>query len=138
MTMVKRKSGHALMAKVEKKMSEFFSSAIVDKLQALAARVKTLTFDNCKEFVGHAYIDQQRQSMAYFARSFTSWERVSNENFNGLLRQYVPKKLAMSTVTDEKIRMIQNRLNNRPRKRLEFKTHAVVFHQSLKRIALHP
>ena len=135
-TMVERKSGYAVMAKVEKKTSELVSSAIVDKLQPLAARVKTLTFDNGKEFAGHAHIDQQLQSTAYFARPFASWERGSNENLNGLLRQYVPKKRAMSTVTDEEIRMIQNRLNNRPRKRLGFKTPAEVFHQSLKRVVL--
>ena len=135
-TLVERKSGYAVMAKVEKKTSELVSSAIVDKLQPMAARVKTLTFDNGKEFAGHAHIDQQLQSTAYFARPFASWERGSNENLNGLLRQYVPKKRAMSTVSDEEIRMIQNRLNNRPRKRLGFKTPAEVFHQSLKRVAL--
>ena len=135
-TMVERKSGYAVMTKVEKKTSELVSSAIVDKLQPLAARVKTLTFDNGKEFAGHAHIDQQLQSTAYFARPFASWERGSNENLNGLLRQYVPKKRAMSTVSDEEIRMIQNRLNNRPRKRLGFKTPAEVFHQSLKRVVL--
>jgi transposase, IS30 family len=135
-TMVERKSGYAVMTKVEKKTSELVSSAIVDKLQPLAARVKTLTFDNGKEFAGHAQIDQQLQSTAYFARPFASWERGSNENLNGMLRQYVPKKRAMSTVSDEEIRMIQNRLNNRPRKRLGFKTPAEVFHQSLKRVAL--
>ena len=135
-TMVERKSGYAVMAKVEKKTSELVSSAIVDKLQPMAARVKTLTFDNGKEFAGHAHIDQQLQSTAYFARPFASWERGSNENLNGLLRQYVPKKRAMSTVSDEEIRMIQNRLNNRPRKRLGFKTPAEVFHQSLKRVVL--
>ena len=126
----------AVMAKVEKKTSELVGSAIVDKLQPLAARVKTLTFDNGKEFAGHAYVDQQLQSTAYFARPFASWERGSNENLNGLLRQYIPKKRSMSTVSDEEIRMIQNRLNNRPRKRLGFKTPAEVFHQSLKRVAL--
>jgi IS30 family transposase len=102
----------------------------------MAARVKTLTFDNGKEFAGLAHIDQQLQSKAYFVRPFSSWEMDSNENLNVLLRQYVPKKRAMSTVTDEEIRMIQNRLNNRPRKRLGFKTPSEVFNQSLKRVAL--
>jgi len=69
-------------------------------------------------------------------RPFASWERGSNEKLNGLLGQYVPKKRALSTVTDEEIRMIQNRLNNRPRKRLGFKTPAEVFHQLRKRVAL--
>ena len=69
-TMVERKSGYAVMAKVTNKTSALVSSAIVDKLQPLAARVKTLTFDNGKEFAGHAYIDEQLQSTAYFARPF--------------------------------------------------------------------
>ncbi len=134
-TMVMRKSGYSLMAKVTNKTSALVSSAIMDKLQSLA--VQTLTFDNGKEFAVHAYIDEQLQSNTNFARPFVSWERGSNENFNGLLRQYVPKKRAMSTVTDEEIKMIQNRFNNRPKKRLGFKTHFEVFHQSLKRVALH-
>lgn len=135
-TMVERKSGYAVMAKVSNKTSAAVGSAIVGELQPLAARVKTLTIDNGKEFAGHAYIDEKLQSTAYFARPFASWERGSNENLNGLLRQYIPKKRSMSTVSDEEIRMIQYRLNNRPRKRLGFKTPAEVFHQSLKRVAL--
>jgi len=63
-------------------------------------------------------------------------KRGSNENFNGLLRQYVPKKRPMESITDEEIKMIENRLNNRPRKRLGFRTPAEVFHQSLRRVAL--
>jgi IS30 family transposase len=79
MTIVDRKSGYAVMAKVSNKTCELVASAIVNKLQPLAARVKTLTFDNGKEFAGNAYIDQQLQSTAYFARPFTSWERGSNK-----------------------------------------------------------
>ena len=63
-TMVERKSGYAVMAKVGKKTSELVSSAIVDKLKPMTARVKTLTFDNGKEFAGHTYIDEQLQSTA--------------------------------------------------------------------------
>ena len=102
----------------------------------MAARVKTLTFDNGKEFAAHIHIDEELQSTTYFARPFASWERGSNENFNGLLRQYIPKKRSMSTLTNKEIRMIQNKLNNRPRKRLGFKTPTEMFHQSLKRAAL--
>jgi len=89
-----------------------------------------------KEFAGHCLIDQELTSTAYFARPFASWERGRNENLNGLLREYIPKKRAMSTVRDEEIRMIQNSLNNRSRKRLGFKTPADVLQQSLKRVAL--
>jgi IS30 family transposase len=66
-------------------------------------------------------------------RSRGCGQRGSNENFNGLLRQYIPKKGRMETVTDEELTMIENRLNHRPRKRLGFKTPHEVFHASLKK-----
>ena len=135
-TVVERKSGYAVIAKVANKTSDLVGAAIIKLLKPYKARVKTLTYDNGKEFCGHAQIDQALGSTGYFARPFASWERGSNENFNGLLRQYVPKKRAMANITDEEIRMIENRLNNRPRKRLGFKTPTEVFHQSLSRVAL--
>ena len=120
------------MAKVSNKTADLVGSAIIDALTPFEARVKTLTYDNGKEFCGHAKIDEALGSTGYFA----SWERGSNENFNGLLRQYVPKKRQMTSITDEEIKMIENRLNNRPRKQLGFITPAEVFHQSLSRVAL--
>jgi IS30 family transposase len=116
--------------------SDLVSRAIVVGLRPFANRVKTLTYDNGKEFAAHIQIDQALNITGYFARPFASWERGSKENFNGLLRQYAPKKRLMSKVDEDEIIMIQNRLNNRPRKRLEFKTPSKVIHQSLKRVAL--
>ena len=135
-TMVERKSGFSVIVKVSQKTSELVSRAIIEGLRPYMVRVITLTYDNGKEFAGHIQIDQALNSTSYFARPFASWERGSNENFNGLLRQYVPKKRSLNTVTEDEITMIQNRLNNRPRKRLGFKTPAEVFNQSLKRVAL--
>ncbi len=120
-----------VIVKVAHKTSYLVSRAIVEELQPFANRVKTLTYDNDKEFAAHIQIDQALNSTGYFARPFASWERGSNENFNGLLRQYVPKKRFINTVGEDEITMIQNRLNNRPRKRLGFKTAAEVFNQSL-------
>lgn len=137
-TVVERKSGYAVIAKVQNKTADLVSEAIVNRLKPFGSKVKTLTFDNGKEFCGHAMIDEALGSTSYFARPFASWERGSNENFNGLLRQYVPKKRSMESITDEEIKMIENRLNNRPRKRLGFRTPAEVFHQSLSRVALRP
>ena len=136
-TVVERKSGYAVMAKVSNKTADLVGAAIIEALNPLKARVKTLTYDNGKEFSSHAEIDKALGTTGYFARPFASWERGSNENFNGLLRQYVPKKRQMASITDEEIKMIENRLNNRPRKRLGFRTPAEVFHQSLSRVALH-
>lgn len=135
-TVVERKSGYAVIAKVSNKTADLVGSAIISMLKPFEARVKTLTYDNGKEFCAHARIDEALGSIGYFARPFASWERGSNENFNGLLRQYVPKNRSMDEITDEEIKMIENRLNNRPRKRLGFKTPAEVFYQSLARVAL--
>jgi IS30 family transposase len=135
-TLVERKSGFAVMAKVDRKTSEQVSAAVIDRLLPVAGRVKTITFDNGKEFAGHKLIDQSLGSTAYFADPFASWQRGSNENFNGLLRQYIPKKRRLSTVTDQELKMIEELLNHRPRKRLGFKTPNQVFHESLNRVAL--
>ena len=135
-TVVERRSGYAVIAKVSNKISDLVGAAIIKALRPFEARVKTLTYDNGKEFCSHAEIDQALGSTGYFARPFASWERGTKENFNGLLRQYVPKNRAMADITDEEIRMIENRLNSRPRKRLGFRTPAEVFHQSLSRVAL--
>ena len=135
-TLVERKSGYALIAKVSNKTSDLVSQAIITQLNPVTPLVKTLTFDNGKEFTQHSKIDAALNSTTYFADPFASWQRGSNENFNGLLRQYIPKKRPLSTVTNQELRMIQDRLNNRPRKRLGFKTPNEVFMQSLNRVAL--
>ena len=135
-TLVERKSGYALIAKVSNKTSDLVSQAIITQLNPVTPLVKTLTFDNGKEFAEHSRIDAALNSTTDFADPFASWQRGSNENFNGLLRQYIPKKRPLSTVTNKELRMIQDRLNNRPRKRLGFKTPNEVFMQSLNRVAL--
>ena len=112
------------------------SNRVRPPLTPLAQRVRTMTYDNGKEFADHAVVDDALKSTAYFADPFASWQRGSNENFNGLLRQYIPKKRPLSTVTADELKMIQDRINHRPRKRLGFKTPYEVFHQSLKRVAL--
>jgi len=93
-TLVERKSGYVLIAKVINKTADLVSTAIINILSPLAPLVKTITFDNGKEFAEHQRIDAALKSTTYFADPFTSWQRGSNENFNGLLRQYIPKKEA--------------------------------------------
>ena len=113
-TVVERKSGYAVMAKVSNKTADLVGQAIIKALTPFEVRVKTLTYDNGKEFCGHALVHEALNSTGYFARPFASWERGNNESFNGLLRQYVPKKRPMKYINDEEIKMIENRLNNRP------------------------
>ena len=111
--------------------SDLVGNAIINELQSFTPLVKTMTFDNGKEFAEHQRMDKELQSTTYFADPFASWQRGSNENLNGLLRQYIPKKRLLSTVTQEEIKTIQQQLNNRPRKRLGFKTPNEVFIQGV-------
>lgn len=136
LTVVERMSRYAVIAKVSNKTADLVGAAIINMLKPFEARVKTLAYGNGKEFCGHAKIDRALNSTGYVDRPFGSWERGSNENFNGLLRPYVPKMRQMANITDEEIKMIENRLNNRTRNRLEFRTPAQVFHQSLARVEL--
>ena len=135
-TVVERKSGYAVMAKVSNKTSDLVGSAIIKALKPFEAKSKTLAYEKGKEFSGHARIDEALDSAGYFTRPFASWELGSNEDFNGLLRQYAPKKRQMANITGEELKMIENRLNNFPRIRLGFRTPAEVFHQSLFRVPL--
>ena len=135
-SLVERKSGYAVLAKVENKTADLVSNAIINRLKSLATKVRTLTYDNGKEFTDHASIDQALGSISYFADPYSSWQRGSNENLNGLIRQYIPKSRPLSTVSDAELAKIEGLLNNRPRKRLGYKTPHEVFTKSFNRVAL--
>lgn len=80
--------------------------------------IHTITADNGKEFAKHEEIAQKLEIKFYFCKPYHSWERGANENTNGLIRQYIPKGKDFSEVTNKQIKWIENKLNNRPRKRL--------------------
>ena len=135
-SLVERKSGYAVLAKVENKTADLVSTAIIKRLMPISERVQTLTFDNGKEFANHASIDKALGSTTYFADPYSSWQRGSNENLNGLIRQYIPKSRPLSTVTDDELAKIEMLLNTRPRKRLGYKTPIEIFTSQLNCIAL--
>ena len=135
-SLVERKSGYAVLAKVRNKSAHLVSCAIINRLKPIAMKVQTLTYDNGKEFAGHATIDHALGSVSYFADPYSSWQRGSNENLNGLIRQYIPKSRPLSSVSDKELARIESLINNRPRKRLGFKTPHEVFNQSMNTVAL--
>jgi transposase, IS30 family len=135
-SLVERKSGYTILAKVPNKTANLVGNAIIKHLSPIREWVKTITFDNGKEFANHKAIDNALNSTTYFADPFSSWQRGCNENLNGLLRQYIPKKRPLSTVTENEIKMIEQLLNNRPRKRLGFKTPNEIFFQYVNVVAL--
>lgn len=135
LTGVERKSGYVVIALLDKTGAEGACRAMIRLLKPMAHRVKTVTTDNGSEFARHEEIDRQVGCLSYFCRPYASCQRGSNENANGLIRQYLPKKRDLSTVTQQEIDMIMDRLNNRPRKRLGFKTPNQIFLPSLRRFA---
>jgi IS30 family transposase len=121
-TINSRATGMLKMKKVEKRTAEQVSLAIEELLQDWKPFVETITADNGKEFAMHQRISESLNIDFYFANPYHSWERGANENLNGLIRQYFPKKTDFSTITDAEIQRVEDKLNNRPRKRLNFET----------------
>jgi len=121
-SIVERKSRFTLIGKVEKKDADAVSQKTTNLLKPFSDYVLTITGDNGKEFAGHEQLSKQLNIDFYFAHPYSSWERGLNENTNGLIRQYVPKGSSIDEISEEKIEMIMDRLNNRPRKCLGFKT----------------
>ena len=126
-SLTERKARLTLIAKVERKTADQVAATIVRLLRPHAKKVHTLTSDNGKEFAQHKSIAKSLDADFYFAHPYASWERGTNENMNGLIRQYFPKHRDFRTVTEEEIQFAMNRLNNRPRKCLGYRTPNEVF-----------
>jgi transposase, IS30 family len=132
LSLTERRSRLCLLKKVERNTAEAVEHAIEELLRPLGAKVKTITSDNGREFANHQSIEKNLQATFYFAHPFAAWERGTNENTNGLVRQYFPKGSDFSKLTDIDIQQAMTRLNNRPRKRLNYRTPQRVFFKELK------
>lgn len=126
-SLTERKSGVALIHKVKRKTAEAVSTAIIQLLRPYKRKVHTLTSDNGKEFTDHESIAEALETDFYFAHAYSSWERGTNENTNGLIRQYFPKGSDFTAITQADIDHVMNQLNSRPRKRLGYQTPSQVF-----------
>lgn len=127
LTLVDRKSKFSLFSLIPSKTKEVVTKEIISLLKPYKKHVLTITFDNGKEFSGHKEIAKSLNAKCYFARPYHSWERGLNEHTNGLLREFIPKKTDFRTLTQEKTKDVQNKLNNRPRKVLDYKLPVDVF-----------
>ena len=107
---------------MNKKKKEAVTNEIINMTAGKYDLIKTITYDNGREFCGHLEINKTIGCESYFAKPFHSWERGLNENTNGLIRQYFPKGMDLRNLTKDKIAFVQNRLNSRPRKTLDYKT----------------
>jgi transposase, IS30 family len=135
-SLVEKKSKLTRLRLVKNKTAELVCAAMVEVFEPIKSAVRTVTTDNGKEFALHEKLDQTLGCKSYFADPYASWQRGLNENTNGLVRQYIPKSRSLETVTPEELQMIEDKLNNRPRKCLGFQTPNQVFNASMKRRAL--
>ncbi len=100
---------------------------MIETMKLLAARIDMITFDNGLEFSEHIQIAKELDADIYLAHPYASWERGTNENANGLIRQYFPKGIDFNKVTGEQIEQVMDRLNNRPRKSRGYKSPNELF-----------
>lgn len=108
------------MAKLKDKQASTVSAALIELLQPLKGHIHTITSDNGTEFAAHMQVSAALECRYYFARPYHSWERGSNENYNGLVRDYFPKKMEFYQLTDQEVKEVASVLNERPRKRHKF------------------
>jgi len=140
LTLVERKSGFAIIKKLSSRTAAFVTLAALDAIAEHQANFKTITFDNGTEFHDYKVLEDHFPLKCYFATPYHSWERGSNENLNGLIRQYIPKRASMRAVTQAYCDAIAHRLNTRPRKRHGYHTPLEVYdsHSRLLHFDLEP
>ena len=113
-SLVDRKSKFTLLKRVANKGAYVVTKAIIEMLSTDIPK-ETVTVDNGKEFALHEEISKSVGIDCFFTKPYHSWERGLNEHTNGLVRQYLPKKTDFTTIDDDQVYIIQNKLNNRPR-----------------------
>lgn len=121
-TLVERATGLTLIGKLRNRSAAALNHRVIALIKRHPGFFKTITADNGTEF--HSYLDIERVTgvTVYFATPYHSWERGTNENTNGLIRQYLPKRLSMKCLTQARCNKIARKLNNRPRERYDFTT----------------
>lgn len=136
-TNVERKSGFLLASKVKKRTAY----AIVDSTEKLFSDIPdsfklSITYDNGREFAYHRMTEVLTKLTVYFARPYSPWQRGTNENTNGLLRQFLPKGSDFTKLSEKELQRYVDLLNDRPRKRLGYMTPREVMQEELKKVAL--
>lgn len=128
LTYTERKSGYLKASKLPNRTADEILRASKERLNKLPRyKRQTLTFDNGVEFADYELIERDVKITIYFAHPYHSWERGTNENTNGLLRQFFPKKQSFKDITQRDILRAERLINNRPRKRLNYLTPKEVF-----------
>lgn len=130
-TIVDRASKFTVIKRTPTKHADTVTMTILDLMLPIKQLTHTITSDNGKEFAFHEQISKALDTKFYFANPYHSWERGLNEHTNGLIREYIPKQTDFSTLDESFIVEVQNKLNNRPRKSLNYQTPAEVFYATI-------
>ncbi|KAA6350004.1 hypothetical protein EZS27_002600 [termite gut metagenome] len=132
LTLTERLTGFLIMEKLPMgKHALPMAKVVVKRLMAYKNNVHTITSDNGSEFAEHEYMAKKLNAKFFFAHPYSSWERGLNEYTNGLIRQYIPKGANFNFYSEEDITLIQNKINKRPRNKLNFQTPSKIFYASL-------
>lgn len=130
-TAVERKSGLVRLGPLPRPTVDHTNARLIALLSYEHHPVRTITSDNGVEFHGYKHLEQALHTTVYFATPHQAWERGTNENTNGLIRQYLPKGTSLAGLTQDRCNRIAHTLNHRPRKRLGFHTPHEVYHSVL-------
>jgi IS30 family transposase len=122
LSLVERKTGYVVIGQLRARTTAAVNRRATELIQAQPHRVRTITADNGTEFHDYPAIERATGTRFYFATPHHAWERGTNENTNGLIRQYLPKRRSMATLTQHDCDRIATQLNGRPRKRLGYRT----------------
>lgn len=129
LTHVERKTGYLIADLLPIVSAEIVAERVVKNFKKLPkAKRQSITYDNGTEFASHEVIEKKTKATVYFANPYHSWERGTNENTNGLIRQFFPKKSSFATITQDDVDRATKLLNRRPRKRLCYLTPFEIFY----------
>ena len=135
LTIVERKTSFTVSTQLNDKSADTVTAATIALLTPFKDAVLTITAGNGKEFAYHEKVTKSLKCGVYFADPYCSWQRGLNENTNGLLRQYWPKSTDFKTVAASEVEAVMVELNDRPRKKLQYKTPAKLMANHMKAIA---
>lgn len=122
-TLVERTTGYVLIGKLRDRSAQGLTRQVISMIQREPeGSFKTITSDNGTEFHSYKEVEAATGVTFYFATPHHAWERGTNENTNGLLRQYLPKRMSMAKITQERCDFLSRELNDRPRKRHRYFT----------------
>ena len=126
-THVERKAGYLVAFRMEDRQDNAFNKGTIRAFSAIPDKLKkSFTVDNGKEFCAHKELAAATGMPVYFCDPYSPWQRGTNENTNGLLRQFYPKKTSFADITEDELQHVVWLINNRPRKRLGYRTPAEV------------